>query len=151
MAKRTTKKRSKKTATRSRQGDLSGVSTSALAREIKRREKQLDKLGARRDALLAQVVELETEMATLADLLGVASPAGRTAGGGRKRAKNDHNLADSLVGVLNGVTMGVTEAAEAVQKAGYKTTAANFRTIVNQTLIRDKRIKKVSRGQYTAK
>jgi hypothetical protein len=47
--------------------------------------------------------------------------------------------------------MGVTEAATAVQKAGYTTNAANFRTIVNACLIKHKKLfKKVSRGQYTA-
>jgi hypothetical protein len=45
----------------------------------------------------------------------------------------------------------VTQVAAAVQKAGYKTFAANFRTIVNQTLIKNRKIfKKISRGQYTA-
>jgi hypothetical protein len=46
--------------------------------------------------------------------------------------------------------MSVTQATQKVQDAGYKTTAANFRTIVNQTLIRDNRFKRVSRGQYTS-
>ena len=41
--------------------------------------------------------------------------------------------------------------AEAVQKAGYKTGAANFRTIVNQSLIKNKAMfKKMGRGEYTA-
>jgi hypothetical protein len=47
--------------------------------------------------------------------------------------------------------MGVSEAADAVLKAGYQTNAANFRTIVNQTLIKNRSMfKKVGRGQYTA-
>jgi len=47
--------------------------------------------------------------------------------------------------------MGVTEAAEAVKKAGYKTNAANFRVIVNQALLKHRnKFKKVERGQYTA-
>ena len=62
------------------------------------------------------------------------------------------NLVDSLAKVLKSKTLSVTEATEAVQKAGYLTTAANFRTIVNQALIRETKVfKKVSRGQYTAK
>ncbi|MEM9560690.1 MAG: hypothetical protein AAF995_10315, partial [Planctomycetota bacterium] len=92
--------------------------------------------------------------------LGGALPGGRSAGrtAGRrpgrpaagKRFRNASNLADALHAVLRGKQMGVTEAAEAVQAAGYQTTAANFRVIVNQTLLKDKRIKKVSRGVYTA-
>ena len=69
----------------------------------------------------------------------------------RKRPKNDTNLVEALAKVLKGKTMGVTEVTAAVQVAGYKTSAANFRTIVNQALIRSELIKKVSRGQYTAK
>jgi len=60
----------------------------------------------------------------------------------------DHLFAEIEV---DGKTMGVSEAADAVQRAGYKTSAANFRTIVNQTMLKSPKIKKVSRGQYTAK
>ena len=71
--------------------------------------------------------------------------------GGRKRPRNDSNLVDALHKLLTGKQMSVTDAAEAVQKAGYQTSAANFRTIVNQTLIKFRsRFKKVSRGVYTA-
>ena len=56
-----------------------------------------------------------------------------------------------MASVLSGKTMGVTELSEAVQKAGYRTTSPNFRTIVNQTLIKDKRFKRVERGLYTVK
>jgi hypothetical protein len=52
--------------------------------------------------------------------------------------------------VLKGKTMGVAEAADAVQKAGYKTSSPNFRTIVNQALLRSELIKKLGRGAYTA-
>ena len=44
-----------------------------------------------------------------------------------------------------------TDVTEAVQRAGYKTSAANFRTIVNATLLKSPKFKKVARGQYTAK
>lgn len=72
--------------------------------------------------------------------------------GSRKRHRNDSNLVEALQQVLSGKTMGVTEAAAAVQAAGYKTTSPNFRTIVNQTLIKHpKTFPKQSRGKYTAK
>ena len=61
------------------------------------------------------------------------------------------NLVEALQKTLKGKTMGVTEVTEAVQKNGYKTSAANFRTIVNQTLIKHpKTFKKIARGQYSA-
>ncbi len=72
--------------------------------------------------------------------------------GSRKRHRNDTNLVEALRSVLSGTTMGVSEVAEAVQVAGYKTTSPNFRTIVNQTLIKHTDVfTKKSRGQYTAK
>ena len=61
------------------------------------------------------------------------------------------NLEDALAKTLTGHTMGVSEVADAVQAAGYQTTSPNFRTIVNQTLIRSNKFKKVSHGKYTAK
>lgn len=72
--------------------------------------------------------------------------------GSRKRHRNDTNLVEALQQVLTGTTMGVTEAAAAVQKAGYKTTSPNFRTIVNQTLIKHPdAFRKEGRGKYTSK
>ena len=47
--------------------------------------------------------------------------------------------------------MSVVEAGEAVKKAGYKTNAANFRTMVNIALIKSGKFKRMERGQYTAK
>jgi|GEM_PF-565914 len=72
--------------------------------------------------------------------------------GSRKRHRNDTNLVGALQKVLSGKTLGVTEAANAVQKAGYKTTSPNFRTIVNQTLIKHTDVfSKEARGLYTAR
>jgi len=52
---------------------------------------------------------------------------------------------------VNGKTMGVSDVAGAVQKAGYRTSSPSFRTIVNQALIASGKFKRVGRGQYTAK
>lgn len=89
---------------------------------------------------------------------GPGRPAGRKAAGGKvgrtpsgKRFQNDSNLVGALQTLLKGKEMGVSEAAEAVQKAGYKTTSDNFRVMVNQALSKDGNpFKRVSRGIYTA-
>lgn len=125
---------------------LSGLSVGELQRELRRRERGVDSLLRKREKLLAKVHALDSEIATL----GVAPGAGR-GGATRRRPRNDSNLADALVGVLKTKTLSVTDVAQAVQDAGYVTTSPNFRTIVNQTLIKDKRIKRVGRGLYTAK
>lgn len=126
---------------------LSALSDAELQRELRRRQRGSDRTVARlskkRDRLLSRVSAIDAELAKY------GKSAGR--GGIRKRPKNKMNLSDTLLKVLASATMSVTEVAEAVQKAGYVTTSPSFRTIVNQTLIKDKRFKRVGRGQYTAK
>jgi len=125
--------------------NLSDVSTTALEAELERRASQVDELLEERDQLASRLSEIDDMLAALKVSTG---PVTRT--GGRRRPRNKQNLADSLAGVLKGRELSVTELTEAVQKAGYKTSSPNFRTIVNQTLIKDpKRFKKVSRGVYT--
>jgi hypothetical protein len=144
--KKTRRKAAGRRKTRSaRSSPLSSLATAELERELGRRQGQVRTLERRRDRIAEQLSEVEAELAKLGALGGV------TVNGVRKRPRNDANLADSLVKALKNKTMSVTEAADAVRKAGYRTSADNFRTIVNQTLIKDKRIKRVSRGQYTAK
>lgn len=161
---------------RGRPSALSGASMSDIKAEIGRRVGDLER---RRNELSAELSQIESDIAELRGAFGAsrAAPArahaparrGRPAGAssaaaaqastprtgarGRRRARNQQSLAESLKELLTGTTMSVTEMADAVQKAGYKTkSAGNFRTIVNQTLIRDpSTFKRVGRGQYTAK
>lgn len=164
-------KQRKKTARkpRTRKQNLTGVSLSDLQAEVSRRASQVDALVAERDELFERVEELDEQIRMLSSIAGSSAPGsrgrsakrGRPAGSGkrkasgrkttgRKRPKNDASLAEAMAKMLKGKTMGVTEIATNVQKAGYKTNSENFRTIVNQTLIKDARFKKISRGQYTA-
>ena len=131
-----------------RSTSLETLSVHELQREIKRRERvnhrHLSKLERKRNKLAEALSALDAEIAAM----GGSARASRS---GRRRPRNDSNLADALVKLLKNSTMSVTEAAEQVQKAGYLTTSPNFRTIVNQTLLKDSRFKRVGRGQYTAK
>jgi hypothetical protein len=140
----------RKSGTQGRGGNgLSGLSTEALRRELTRRGRKLPALTLKLERARAKVAAIEAEIAVLNGPGGPGGPAG--SGSGRKRPRNDSNLVDALHKLLTGKQMSVTDAAEAVQEAGYKTSAANFRTIVNQTLIKFRsRFKKVSRGVYTA-
>ncbi|MFG0327165.1 MAG: hypothetical protein ACF8SC_07890 [Phycisphaerales bacterium JB037] len=148
-SKKTAKKSTRKSASKNAGGDkLEAMATADLRAELRRRESTLRKLENRREKLASQLAEVEGEIRSM----GGTADIGVTARGQvRRRPRNEANLADSLVELLTGKTMSVTDAAEKVVEAGYRTTAANFRTIVNQTLLRDDRFKKVSRGQYTAK
>jgi hypothetical protein len=125
--------------------NIETMSTVELRNEIRRRERRLNSLLRKRDRLREQMAELDREIAEHGDEVGggVIEP-------GRKRPRNEANLADALAELLSNQTMSVTQASVDVQKAGYKTTSPNFRTIVNQTLLKDPRFQRVSRGQYTA-
>lgn len=159
-------RRKKKKTTRKKRGTraLTSLSTADLQAELERRESQRDGLERERDALVQQLEAVEAELSAL----GGAGPRRRGPGRPRKvggprpaaqgrrrsgrRARNATNLVDALKKTLTGKTLSVTEATEQVQKEGYKTTSANFRTIVNQALTANRNVfKKVARGQYTAK
>ena len=130
-------------------GGLATVTTSDLAAELARRSRQVTTLERKRDKLVAQLEEVEAELAEFGALSAATGGGGRRGGG--KRPKNDMTLEDALAQVLSGTVMGVSEVAEAVQAAGYKTSSPNFRTIVNQTLLKNKKkFKKQGRGRYTA-
>ena len=125
---------------------LKTMSYAELEAELRRREKTVKNLVKKRDRLVAQLEEVDAQ---IKEAGGSATRHGASTT--RRRPKNDGNLADTMAKVLKNKTMSVTELAQAVQDAGYVTTSANFRVIVNQTLLKDKRFKRISRGQYTVK
>jgi len=70
----------------------------------------------------------------------------------RKRAKNKTTLADAIAAVLNkDSSMSVRQISAAVRANGYKSKSKTFDTIIYQTIGRDKRVKRSSRGQYQLK
>lgn len=139
MAKKTTKRKAAPAS-----DTVAGMTTAELHAELLRRGRNVRKLERRRERLLHDLAEVEKELASE----GALSASGSI----RRRPRNEMNLVNSLAAVLQGKEMSVTEVTQAVQQAGYLTTAANFRTIVNQALIREKKkFKKVSRGMYTAR
>lgn len=148
-------KRSKKTRGRKKAGGgrpkaangagLTGVSTDMLAAELARRERELRTLERRRAKLIEQLDAVEAEISRFGGMFrgGVATD------GVRRRPRNKQSLEESLYEVLQGQTMSVSELADAVRAAGYMTTSKTFNTIVNQTVIKSDRFKKVSHGRYT--
>jgi hypothetical protein len=133
---------------------LAELSITDIHRELKKRAHKAKVLAHRRDALLAKAAKLDAQIRSYG---GTASTSGRSFAGltargtPRKRPQNTTGLAEALVNTLKGKTMGVTEVANAVQQNGYKTSAENFRTIVNQALIKHRKLfKKIARGKYTA-
>jgi hypothetical protein len=99
----------------------------------------------RRDRLAARLDAMDSQIRAMGGSLN------RTIRHGGRRPRNETNLAEALANLLKGKSMRVKDMVGAVQRAGYKTGAANFRTIVNQTLIKHKGMfKKLGRGEYTA-
>ncbi len=119
-----------------------------LQHELRRRQRMVGSrvrgLTLRRNRLVERLTEVDEELSKLGARAGII-PAGR------KRPHNELKLGEALAKLLKGQTMAVTKITEAVQEAGYATVSPNFRTIVNQTLIKDSRFKRVGRGLYTAK
>ena len=128
---------------RPKDSSLSAIPDAVLQAELSRRQRSAKKLIRKRTKLLATLAELEAQIRAAGVLISDA--------GGRVRPRNESNLSDAMRAVLKGKTMGVSEVAEAVLAAGYQSNAANFRVIVNQTLLKNKSVfKKLGRGRYTA-
>lgn len=145
---------------RGRRSRLATATVAELQAEIERRQQTASVLSTQRDSLLAQIEQIDQELATYGAPRPRAMKARRTAirgtrkgsVNGRGRRGNKLSLVGVLQQVLKGSTLGVSEAASAAQKAGYKTTSPNFRTIVNAALLGNRSaFKKVARGQYTAR
>ena len=87
--------------------------------------------------------------------LGGAARAGRgrpSLGGGR--ARNAKSLIETVEDILSKASepMSVGDIVQAVEGAGYSSNSANFRGIVNQTLIKERRrFAKAGRGLYQMK
>lgn len=117
-----------------------------LVKEVARRRTQLAK---RESQLSAELDGVRAELAALDGAPGEVRPSRNKERRSRSRRRNKLPLSDTLASVFKkNEPMGISEAMSAVQKAGYKTAAANFRTMVNQALLNDERFKKVGRGQY---
>jgi hypothetical protein len=126
---------------------LRGASLEELRREFERRRRSSGKLLKKRQRIASQLEEIDAQLA----MLDITTGGSSRARGARKRPQNAMGLVPFLVKVLTNKTMGVTEVSMAVQRAGYKTTSPNFRTIVNQALIKHTdKFKKLGRGKYTA-
>ena len=137
-------------------GSLASLTIEAIHAELRKRQrkipvlrKKLAKAQSKVDAIQAQIDMLAGPGVAAAVKAGPR--AARKVGGPRKgRGPNAVSLLSALQDALKGKTMSVGEAIEAVRKAGYVSESPNFRTMVNQQLIKKAYFKKVARGTYTA-
>lgn len=127
-----------------------------LERILQERRSELNRLERQRSELQRKLDGVDRQITKLNGSLRGRRAGGGGGGGGTggTRARNEHSLVDVIETVLraNGKAMRVGDIVEAVQSGGYRSTSANFRGIVNQTLIKErKRFSAADRGVYQLK
>jgi len=120
------------------------LSIEQLERILNARRAELRKLTKQRDRLARRLETIDRRIRAF------GGSAGATNG---KRARNAQSLTTVIESVLKSADkpVPVGEIADAAMRRGYRSSSANFRGIVNQTLIKDKRFSQASRGMYELK
>ena len=133
----------------------SGFTISQLENMLLTRRSHVDSLGRERARILKQLHAVDEKIKKLGgDVRGAGTRGNRTlsltAGG---RARNPKSLVATLADVLKGgAAMSVGDIVAAIEATGYQSNSVNFRAIVNQTLIKErKRFGNTGRGMYAIK
>ena len=126
-------------------------SIAQLEQMLNRCKNERQKLERERNKVARRLQQLDSRIHALGG--NGSGRGGRGGAGGGSRVRNDKSLTEMLEGVLgkSSKPMKVGDIADAVQSGGYRTNSANFRGIVNQTLIKDKRFTSAGRGLYQMK
>lgn len=115
-------------------------------------QRQLSEQRKRRTKLLSERRKVEKRLEAIDRDIAALDGDGSAAPVSRSRPRNEMTLPDAMAAVMKkGKAMGVADIAEAVQANGYQSNSANFRGIVNQTLIKEKQFVAESRGMYKLK
>jgi hypothetical protein len=123
-------------------GEKSAWSIGDLERMLNERRSAIARLNKRWTKAQKKLDAIDREIAKLG--------GGSNAKGGR--VKNSQSLVSTLETVLKGkASMSVGDIVDAVQARGYRSNSANFRGIVNQTLIKEPQFTSVGRGMYHLK
>ena len=128
------------------------LSIAQLEQVLRARRSQLQKLAKQRAKIARELARLDQRIGMLGG--GAGGGGGRISGmGGGGRARNAKSLVEAIEDVMskNAKPMGVGDIVNAVQKNGYRSSSANFRGIVNQTLIKEKQFTSAGRGVYQLK
>jgi len=124
-----------------------GLSLAQLERLMQSRRTELTRLTRERDKVQKKLDALNDRISEIS-----GGMVGTTRGGG-SRARNTVNLPEVIHQVLSkaGAAVSVGDIMGKVRAAGYRSNSANFRGIVNQALIKDKRFTTAGRGMYQLK
>jgi hypothetical protein len=123
-----------------------GLTIAQLEALLQGRRTELFRLEKQRGKVARKLAQLDAKINAL------GGGRGRTGGGGG-RVQNKMSLNDMIISILGktGKPMAVGDIESAVRNGGYRTNSANFRGIVNQSLIKDKRFTSAGRGLYQLK
>jgi septal ring factor EnvC (AmiA/AmiB activator) len=122
------------------------LSLDQLERMLNQRRRELSRLTRKRATAQRRLEDIDDKIRRL------GGSAVSIRGGGR-RARNDQSLVEVINSVLQkaGRPLRVSAIADAASAAGYRSSSANFRGIVNQMLIKDPRFTSQNRGFYQLK
>jgi hypothetical protein len=123
----------------------SRLSIAQLETILAKRRSALSRLEKKRQTLQKRIDAVDAKIAKLG---GAGAPA--AAAGPRKRPRNAKSLAETIFAVLHrrGGPMTIPELVKGILATGYKSGSPQFRNIVNQVLIKDKRFAAAERGVY---
>ena len=126
-----------------RPGSTGTMTIAQLENVLSNRRAQLNQLVKQRSKAQQKLDAIERQIARLAGRAMASGP----------RARNETSLVQTMENILKsaGKPMPVGDITNAVLKGGYKTISANFRGIVNQTLIKEKQFSSAGRGLYQLK
>jgi hypothetical protein len=115
--------------------------------------RDLEKMISTRRAALAKLTKRRAKAQKQLDTIDrEITQFGGSGSRGSGRAKNAQSLVATLGAVLKGKeSMSVGDIVDAVQARGYRSSSANFRGIVNQTLIKESQFASAGRGMYQLK
>jgi hypothetical protein len=118
------------------------ISLSELAAMLSSRRRELTRLHKQRRDLQRDLDRMDRAISR------IEGSAGRGFRGGR--ARNSLSLGATIAQVLgkSSAPMAVGDVVQGVKKTGYRSGSANFRGLVNMTLVKDDRFRSVSRGMY---
>ena len=129
-------------------------SIAQLEQMLNKCKNERQKLERERNKVARRLQQLDSRIHALGgNGSGRGGRGGAGGGGAGSRVRNEKSLTEMLEGVLgkSGKPMKVGDIADAVQSGGYRTNSANFRGIVNQTLIKEKQFSSAGRGLYQLK
>ncbi len=127
--------------------NATNLNIAQLQRALEDKRSELEKLHRQRSDLQKKINLIDRQI----ERVGGGMALGRKSGSGR--ARNAQSLTEAMEAVLRstGKPLSVTEILEGVLASGYRSGSDNFRGIINQTLIKEKRFGSVSRGVYELK